>query len=669
MAALGLTACSNDDLKMVDQKAESDQTQYIAVQISSPKGSGTRADLDKEGFADGVATESAVNRLDFFFYDVNGNPTAKPLTMYKTDLDDATNGTFTDINTNTNVTRIYTTVVPVRLTQGQNLPSQVICIVNGVEDNITKLSGYDLTEMSKYTRETFRNGTDFVMSNSVYYGLDVLTGLDNQRLCATPINANSQLFGDEDSAKKAIADLTNQTDASTAIVDIYVERLAAKVGLNMTAAAVRPYVLQNGSGTGTVSLTFTPELWAMNATDETIYLTKRYGVESKDGINDTPEFTEINNALDAGGFTTWNDPTNYRSYWGCSPSYFANSYPDVSDDVNDLDNSETGQDDGDYNSYYYTYNDLVAQKNRTDVGRQALAYNAGFTVAAQPSTSASGYIYTRETTVAKTRINDIIKSNPAAAVASAVIVGRYTVTGTTLGEGETAPTFYIDRNSGTGGTYYANEADAKAKLMARQSIVYTTVTTDEEGVQTPSGEPSAAMFTVAHPSYAVRNIAGTKLAGRLVTLQIPSTLDLNLNTLWYFDINQGTEGAYVRVTATNRDAVNAQLLSVGYMDMFYQGLAFYSIPIRHLNWKNTFYTPNANGTGGVYNWAEMTSGSLGVVRNHVYNMTVDQIAGLGTALRSDEQPIVPAKDEANQYIAARLNILSWRIVGNWHVSL
>lgn len=97
--------------------------------------------------------------------------------------------------------------------------------------------------------------------------------------------------------------------------------------------------------------------------------------------------------------------------------------------------------------------------------------------------------------------------------------------------------------------------------------------------------------------------------------------------------------------------------------MFAQGMAFFSIPIRHLNWKDAYYT---NGT---YDWAAMQSGSLGVVRNHVYNLTISSVKGLGTALRSADQPIVPAKEEANQYIAARLNILAWNIANEWSVDL
>lgn len=674
---LGLASCSDDTPVLENPKAEYDQQQYIAVQISSPRDNFSRV------FEDGTINESAVKRLDFFFYDVNGNPTSTPLTLQEDETGTIPGGTFSDdlppVNEGTddnpvyvkNVTRIFTSVVTVALTQGQNLPSQVICIVNGVEANINQLKNKTLEQLIDVERDSYRNGNTFLMSNSVYYGQNVLTGQANQRLCATPINTTSQLFGTKAAAQKAIEDAATKPNA---IVDIYVERLAAKVGLTMSADAVKPYVLQNGEGAGTISLTFTPEYWAMNATDETVYLTKRYGVETTTGtgadavtsINQTPSYLQINNALTAGGFTAWNDPTHYRSYWGSSPSYFANNYPDVSDDVNDLEGNIT-----DYATNYYSYNEVKNQATRTDageggIGKQALAAAAGgsFSIINTGAT-ASGFIYTRETTVAKQRINNVATGNPAAAVAAAVVVGKYKITGAT---GD-ATTFYIDRNSGENGTYYASEENAKNTLIRRQAIVFAN-NNGTGPINTP------ATYVLKHPSKAVRELATTKLAGRLVTIQLASVPS---PAVYYYNINkdngEGKEkGGYEPITEENLTDVNAQLLSVGYMDKFENGMAFYSVPIRHLNWKDEtclvkVVNNNVTTYGPGYNWEGMPSGALGVVRNHVYNLTISQISGLGTALRDANQPIVPAKEEANQYIAARLNILAWNIANTWTVEL
>lgn len=665
--ALSILSCSKEDIVIDNTKVEYDQMRYIAVQIGAPVDAGTRA------FENGAVNESYINRLDFFFYDATGNPTSTPLSMTESEI--SSNGVFVQPDPNpsgNNITRIYSSVVPVALTQGQNLPSQIICVVNGVESGVNEIKTLPLADLIDVQRTYFSNQSCFVMSNSVYYGRDIVTGQTNQRLCATPINANSQLFGTKEAAQKAIANST-----AGAVVDIYVERVAAKVGLSLDKANISDYILETEDGTE-VTLSFEPKYWAMNATDKSIYLTKRYGVEMTEGtltvINRTPTFDEINTALTGGGFNNWNDAANHRSYWGTSPSYFANNYPDVSDDVNDLVEPSHAED---FESRYYSYNELTERANQ-GIGSQAIAaspegsFSIGYTGTQEgyAGQTSNGYIYTRETTVAKARINDVNNSNPAAAVASAVVVGQYTVTGANTENG----TFYIDRNSGENGIYYARQNDVIKTLAGRQTVVFE----DNQG-KVASG---SSIFSLKHPDAAVRQKAQTKLAGRLVTLQI-TKLPTDRH-LYYYAINADGTGAYVEISAENLTDVNTQLLSVGYMDKFAQGLAFYSIPIRHSNWNDDFYvktwTEEQEVDGetvtvvhekpiGSYDWAAMTTGSLGVVRNHVYNLTINSITGLGTALRDPDQPIVPAKEEANQYIAARLNILAWNVANTWSVDL
>ena len=65
----------------------------------------------------------------------------------------------------------------------------------------------------------------------------------------------------------------------------------------------------------------------------------------------------------------------------------------------------------------------------------------------------------------------------------------------------------------------------------------------------------------------------------------------------------------------------------------------------------------------------MRLGDLGIIRNHVYTLNVNSISGLGTGLRDDDQPILPPKDAVNQWVAVRLNILSWNVVTGWNVDL
>ena len=53
----------------------------------------------------------------------------------------------------------------------------------------------------------------------------------------------------------------------------------------------------------------------------------------------------------------------------------------------------------------------------------------------------------------------------------------------------------------------------------------------------------------------------------------------------------------------------------------------------------------------------------GVVRNHIYAINVKKIAGLGTPVYKPDEIIYPEHPEENDhYIAAQINILSWRVV-------
>lgn len=60
---------------------------------------------------------------------------------------------------------------------------------------------------------------------------------------------------------------------------------------------------------------------------------------------------------------------------------------------------------------------------------------------------------------------------------------------------------------------------------------------------------------------------------------------------------------------------------------------------------------------------EGETGSIGVVRNHVYALNLTKISGMGTPIVDPEQPIIPEKpSDDNSYLAAQVNILAWKMV-------
>lgn len=77
------------------------------------------------------------------------------------------------------------------------------------------------------------------------------------------------------------------------------------------------------------------------------------------------------------------------------------------------------------------------------------------------------------------------------------------------------------------------------------------------------------------------------------------------------------------------------------------GKAYYFIPIRHL------------GTD------EKKVGYYGIVRNHVYSINIQNMFGFGTPVYDPTKvidPTIPSSDAT--YLAARINVLSWRVVKN-----
>ena len=70
-------------------------------------------------------------------------------------------------------------------------------------------------------------------------------------------------------------------------------------------------------------------------------------------------------------------------------------------------------------------------------------------------------------------------------------------------------------------------------------------------------------------------------------------------------------------------------------------------------------------SGMTYYYKEIMhlNGLNGVVRNHIYGVNVQKIAGLGTPVYKPDEIIYPEHPEENDhYIAAQINILSWRVV-------
>lgn len=108
---------------------------------------------------------------------------------------------------------------------------------------------------------------------------------------------------------------------------------------------------------------------------------------------------------------------------------------------------------------------------------------------------------------------------------------------------------------------------------------------------------------------------------------------------WYNSMEQS-----VQPIADAANEINGKLANTEVVDralVWNSGMTYYFYEIKHLN------------------------SNIGVVRNHIYATKVTKIAGLGTPVYNPDKTIYPEIPDPNDhYIAAEINILSWRLVEN-----
>lgn len=83
--------------------------------------------------------------------------------------------------------------------------------------------------------------------------------------------------------------------------------------------------------------------------------------------------------------------------------------------------------------------------------------------------------------------------------------------------------------------------------------------------------------------------------------------------------------------------------------VYTDGMCYYYVNIDHSKVVDT------NTAEGTY---------VGVVRNHIYELSLQSIQGIGTPVFDPKDVIIPdkPKDEGSFYLAAKINVLAWRIV-------
>lgn len=271
-----LFSCSNDDADFERLETGQVEKSYIAIDVNSAYDLTRAADYEK-----GTVAEKMVNKAIFFFFDNAGNPFNVGTEIGGTGVNYIVKDNLTGTDSSSeNIETITEAVLTIEGNKGSN-PASVVAVLNWDYNSASiSLSELNATLLDEATAADAANG--FVMSNSVYMnGTDIID--------ATPITAANIS--------------TNANDANSVAVQIYVERLAAKVAMTNTATdGVYDTGVENPYNAGT-NLYAKVLNWDLNTTISHTNMVKTI----------SPSWTDANL-----GIIGWNIEAYKRSFWGAS---------------------------------------------------------------------------------------------------------------------------------------------------------------------------------------------------------------------------------------------------------------------------------------------------------------------------------------------------------------
>lgn len=276
MAVGTLFSCSNDGSEFENPVLGQTEKSYITVNVNSAYDI-TRAAV----YEDGTDIEKKVNKAIFFFFDNAGSPFNVSVETGGTGVNYIVKNNLNGSSSNSeNIETITEAVLTIEGNKGTN-PAKVVAVLNwdyaGSSISLNELKS-TLVDVAAATSST----KGFVMSNSVYMsGSEVID--------ATPITAAN------------IATTVN--DANAIAVQVYVERLAAKVALNTSEVdGLYDTGVENPLSPGT---NFYAKVvnWELNTTISHSNMVKTI----------SPSWTDANL-----GIIGWSIDAYKRSFWGTS---------------------------------------------------------------------------------------------------------------------------------------------------------------------------------------------------------------------------------------------------------------------------------------------------------------------------------------------------------------
>lgn len=566
---LTVVSCSSDDVAGGDSQNDKGATSFLAVNIENVGSAPASRSYAQGGgtYEDGTADESKITNVRFYFFNGDGTP----YLLANNGVNYLEKEVKTDGADHDHTAETKTKAVLVLEGETKTVPASVIAVINpDALESTTLNNGRTMTLSELRTAATgtkfYDDAKGFVMSNSVYESA-------GQDVCSTPV-ANYVHASSADALKNP--------------VDIYVERVNAKVNAKIDADYVR---------TGE-----TEKAWSKNSDgkyqikvgdiDVTTYdtnsnpSTKSYpvyavvlGWQVADANGKAEVCKQINTSWYAGqlGFSPWTTSDYHRCFWSKSVPFTQGAQAGANHPINPSFNGISMP----------LSNDFSATPVYT-------LPNTPTEVIENPTTSLN-YL-TKLIVAAKLVYEDGNGSYKSAQVC------QYRGL-TYLGEDA------VKKQIAGGFTQYF-----KMSLDASGATVYKSLEASDIAFKTVTGSSSVKDYEVV-----------ATLANAVGDLYVKN------GETW---------------TIASKDDVNAALAKEEAQIRTTDGFTYYYTPIKHL------------GSAGKL-------GEYGIVRNHSYQVTIQNIKGFGTPVydpAKEIDPMIPSDE--NTYLAASIKVLSWRVVSS-----
>lgn len=582
--ALLAAACSSDEPNGGENPGtDKDGQAFMKVRINYADGGRATAG----DFEYGKDFEHTVSTARFFFYDDQQN--------YVTEASVWNDGKPNTGTPDQNIEYFGNNVLVLSGLDNNNFPKYMLTVLNAPAGFTSKMTLQEtaddiFAQAADKTDGGIYSGSNFIMSTSSYGR----TGADEPAFVNVLTTNNF---------KNSAADAT----ANEAVVDVYVERLAAKVsvGVDNTAAGL---VYDAEKGMYKLRITVSGDPNDQDKPGDNIGAADVYIKFNGWALSNTRKSTHLCKdiaSVTAGLTFNWDNAARgfHRSWWGASVGYgSAVSTADLNQfSFNELNKHFYNEmDAGADNDTYKTYVDYCAENTNT-----AEHFNSG-----------------------KKNADDYELVNPQ--VVTSVLLGATTYMEVTeSGSTVLKPVDLILYN----GLYFTDKAIRDYAMRYVQGLdelnYYTKVDGKEEYNQLSAD--FAKVLTTGENASDVKVVADeTAFTGKTIYTK--------------------NAGVYTPVAdnATVITALNTSLAKVEGATGYKGGQMYYNIPIEH------HY--EASGKA-------LEEGEYGVVRNHFYQLTVNSIKRLGHGVYDPNKDIIPDEEEdPKYYVGARINILSWKVV-------